>query len=337
MRNSKDKKNENMNNVSKFSCPNCGTEFEIRTVGKSNMKSRLDALKAAGMDTEGLVAIQLGGTLGETVGRIVDGVISVLSEDDPLYRSIIEQGTIPNRKLFRRWVMAQMFAMLASGKPIHQVVKNFSYKYTWKMLIDELYAQEKLCKNDPDNYKIRNQYFNLVLAMSMAGDYIKQLETYLNSLQVRSDSHGDYVILSSKKWYCDDIESEMMIPLRWAYEGICSSNKRTPLHERVAKFYRLMPKFFQYVRNYPGWIDAYKAMGAYYTLENLIRFHGCKVRINGEFLSRDKSLEYIRQRVDECVDGDGWKLVGLMKEVIEDNHISVLGKMKEWRIKKALQ
>ena len=96
----------------KIVCPKCGTEFEIPehehvatgvVIGKDSgmgtivlkeaeapvtkAQKRLEALKDAGVDISSLFAMQTG-----EIARNDNGVLSVLSDDDPIFQSIIAGG-----------------------------------------------------------------------------------------------------------------------------------------------------------------------------------------------------------------------------------------------------
>ena len=129
----------------KVLCPRCGTEFAIAekeyttvatVVGKNSglgvvypavakqdastnspklpktAQDRIEALRNAGVDVSCLFAMR-GANGGECVASNKDGKLAILNVNDPLFSYIIEQGTVPNRRLFRRWVMAQMFHMMS--------------------------------------------------------------------------------------------------------------------------------------------------------------------------------------------------------------------------------
>ena len=100
----------------------CGTELTItgrkatvtevpRTKLPGTAKERIEALRAMGMDVSHLFAMQ-GANGGECIASNKDGHLTMLDDDDPLFKLITGQGDVPNRRLFRRWVMAQMFHMM---------------------------------------------------------------------------------------------------------------------------------------------------------------------------------------------------------------------------------
>ena len=74
--------------------------------GKKASES-LEILKKAGVDTANLFAMG-----DEMVVRVVDGIPVQVYDDDPIYELIEKGGHVPERCLFRRWVMAQMFRTL---------------------------------------------------------------------------------------------------------------------------------------------------------------------------------------------------------------------------------
>lgn len=200
----------------KILCPGCGTEFAIsdkeKTVmativgkdpgpgsvypavagqdapssGKTKVpktaKERIEALRAAGVDVSHLFAMQ-GANGGECVASNKDGLLTMLDDDDPIFRQIIDQGDVPNRRLFRRWVMAQMFHMMTctdyrSGKPagVTEMIRRLGYEYQWKMVSGELHAQMRMEGYDPENFADRNRWFNAGVIAAMAENYVKRLK-----------------------------------------------------------------------------------------------------------------------------------------------------------------
>lgn len=72
-------------------------------------------------------------------------------------------------------------------------------------------------------------------------------------------------------------------------------------------------------------------MGAYATMQNLLRFHGCTFPRDNDFYKPQKGgLTMLEEAAKVYADGDGWRLFGLMKQMIEENGIDIKGKMKEW-------
>lgn len=352
------------NNETRFVCPKCGAEFAIpehTQVGlgimpgkdsglgtielplaegqkkPSKAQQRIAALQKAGVNTSNLVAIELGGTLGETIGRIVDGVISVVKDDDPIFKGIIAQGTVPNRRLFRRFVMAQMFHMLISKGGVTDSINHMSYEYTWRMLVEELRVQVKLVVNDPENYAIRSQWFTKQLVLTMAMRYLNELlPEYIDSLQVRHCKGKEYKRIKGTDYFVVDIPNRIYKPLNTALSSIRKAKDAAQLYLATKKFYDSMITLTWNTPNDKAWCDAYKGAGAYYTMSNLIQFHDCRIITKeGKVLSEDDSLEYIRQASTVHCTGEGWCMMGILKKLLKDNGIDIKKKIAEWRKAKA--
>ena len=104
---------------------------------------------------------------------------------DAVGKQIVEGGYVSNWKLFRRWVMSQMFHMLRTmdgwNWSFNQVLQRKGYEYQWRMLENELYAQMNMCDHkDYENTKARYRWFNGCVAYDMAIDYINKLRSYID-------------------------------------------------------------------------------------------------------------------------------------------------------------
>lgn len=215
------------------SCPVCGTELTIRG-GKATVteappaklpgtaKERIEALRAMGMDVSHLFAMQ-GANGGECIASNKDGHLTMLDDDDPIFRMITGQGDVPNRRLFRRWVMAQMFHMMTctdyrSGKPtgVTEMIHRLGYEYQWRMLLDELHAQMKMEERDPENFADRNRWFNTGVVYAMAEDYVCRLKVRINSQKVKKCKGVPYKRVGSRNVFVEDMETKIYRPLQTA-------------------------------------------------------------------------------------------------------------------------
>lgn len=359
------KKNENkdaskkqvVNNETKVVCPVCGSEFEIgeheHTVKNATVigadsglgtivlpvSKRGDALKAAGIDTSKYFSIQLP-TGGEQMMKMEDGNAVPVLADDPIIKAILGKGTIPNRNLFRRWVMSQVFHGLTC-KDYHGHVVGFSewlrnhgYVYQWDMMIEELHVQAKLYGKDMENFNARNRWFDKVLAITMAGDYIEQLRKDANDRPQHKCKGVPYVTVEHTHYFVSDIEKKLIAPL-WGYVRKIETAK-TPkeLEDAVRWFWKNAPVKRWSYKQCAEWKDAYKGMGAYATMQNLLRFHGCTFPKDNDFYKLNKrsltDLQMLNQAAIQYASGEGWRLFGLMKQMIEENGIDIEAKMKEW-------
>lgn len=340
----------------KVVCPVCGSEFAIDehehtvkngiAIGKDSgmgtivlpVSKRGDALKAAGIDTSRYFSIQLptGGTQMMRVND--DGVPVAVADDDPVVQAIISGGTVPNRSLFRRWVMSQVFRGLTAkdhhGNEIGftEWMKAHGYKYQWKMLIDELHVQDKLYGKDSENYEQRNRWFNKTVAVAMAKDYIEQLRDDAKHRTRHKCKGVPYITIGGKNVFVSDIEKKLVAPLVICLFRIDNANTAKSLEIAVRKFWNAAPVKHHDYKQCAAWKDAYKGAGAYFTMQNLLRFHGAMFPKDNDFYKRGKNRLQMLEDAAECYcDGEGWRLFGLMKQMLNENCIDIEKKRKEWR------
>lgn len=357
--------------TTKVTCPKCGTEFKIAdktsvaigiVIGKdSNLgeihpdveqagsrkitkaKERIEALKAAGVDVSNLFAMQ--GANGEEMIAKYNGIkLDVLDENDPIFNAIRENGDIPNRKLFRRWVMAQMFRMLyAETNPeccrmsYSAKLHRLGYNYQWTMLERELYAQWKMFKhNDIRNFTDRNRWFNKEMAVEMANEYTKLLNDYIENLPARTCKKVPYKRINGKNIFVSDIYNKVIKSVYRTLTVILDARTPEQLYRAVVLFNQNRVKLPSDTPQHKSWVDAYKGSGAFFTLQNMIRFHGCILRgKNGRMLSKDKSLEYLDNYAEECgKNGEGYKMLGMLRQTLKNNRIDINAKFQEWAMKR---
>lgn len=314
-----------------------------RMMSKAEM--RIAALKANGIDTSCYFPM---GT--EQVIKLVDGVAIPVDMTDDVERKMVDGGYINNYKLFRRWVMAQMFRMLRDmenrNKNFTEILQGNGYDYQWSMAEREINAQVKMLKHgDMENLTTRNRWFNGFVLSNMALDYIKSLKKYVeDNLMWRENAkhvtvpkhtcHGThYVRLQGKNIFVSDLSKKVYRPL---YD-MAIEMKNLAYAGNVEKLYKVLVKFNK-TRKRLSWdtkqsiafINAYKGSGAYFTMRNLIMFHGAKFRNGGKFMSQKASLKKVEDLAIQYKN-DGWKLLGVLKELISDSNISLQGKIDEWK------
>lgn len=322
-------------------CPECGTELTITSNNNvetdaskrlTKAEAKIEALRKAGVDVSNLFAIHSSQDDGR-VGCLVGGQFTVLPEDDPIFAAIRDNGVISNRKLFRRWVMSQMFHMLATGD-FNKALESKGYNYQWKMIIEELHVQAKLLQHkDMENFAMRNKFFLTSELCCIADDYIRKLEKHISKLPVRHCKGVPYVRLGSKNVFCSDIKSKITLPLQRLADKI--TRAQTPMEEywAVVEFYKLAKKTWMnaHIPMSTVFKGNYKGAGAYFTMRNLIMFHNVRLRSGkGRFLTEKQSLEALDKKCSECV-SEPWRLLGMLKEVIAENNINISQKIAEWR------
>lgn len=357
-------------NETRLVCPNCGTEFAIpehETIGigvfvgkdsnlgtihpevvgqpvaktaktKKQMKAdeKLAALAAAGIDTANLFSMS-GITGEEKVARLKDGQVTVIPDDDPIFAAIAGGKTVPNNRLFRRWVMSQVFHMMTyehRGSSGFTAALNLKgYQYQWKMLLEELRVQAILAKNDPENFRQRNLWFNKGRVYDMCQDYIGKLYVHIGTLPRKHCKGIPYIRLRGHNVFESDIAQKVLAPLKAAAVYIFDSPSPVALERRARRFYDLVKNTWLHydITMSSSFKDAYKGAGAYFTMRNLILFHSCRMRdVRGRYLPEKGSIARLDTMAEEYRN-EGWRLFGAMKELLEDNKVDIKKKMAEWR------
>lgn len=373
----KDERNQRENET-KVVCPKCGAEFAIaekthitvgiaigkdaglgtihpQVVGQDKPASkqtklpgkadeRIAALKAHGIDVSGFFSMK-GADGGEYVGRLEDGKMSIIADDDPIYNAILNDGDVYNWKLARRWVMSQMFHMLAKEgtdkwgriqNSITEQIRCKGYDYMWQQLEDELYAQYKMAQHgDKENFEDRNRWFNKELVVKMLEDYRYQLHLHVkNHVKVQKCKGIPYKRICGENVFIDDIQKKVFAPIEELKQKAfkCTS---------AYMLYVLVHRCNREVRNNRGWhpkqcaawIDAYKGAGAFFTMQNMIRYHGCRFDdVLGNRMSKASSYTELKALIEKN-NGEGWRMVGVLRKFLQDNDVDIVKKMAEWRKK----
>ena len=375
-------------------CPKCGTEFKIQNeseftqnnkilengtyflIPKNKIKSNIDLntllqnLSYATINDDGTIIIPQGPNNMKIIenNSSLDDVFAEFDNKhnmnniatfDDIETSILNDGYIPNNRLWRRWIMAQMLRHYKtengeSGFDIH-FVSGKPFIYSWETAKDEIKVLSKLSGTE---LILRERFFNMTVINEMAIDYEKRFWKYFKKQQYRYDK--GYKKQSNK------IRMEHTYIHLPRYGNIYISDNAkliketdmtvTTLKEKIAKYVDKITKAKNYkelyyamdalMENCPmycnlmkaySWKNAFKGTGAYYTMDNMIKFHNCKwyVEENGTKLplSSNKSLQMLENVTNEHAN-EYYKLYAIMCKFIEDNNFNFEAKMQELKISK---
>jgi hypothetical protein len=356
----------------KVLCPGCGTELatanrgftavaaltgknpglgivypEAETQQKQQIKpswtarERIEALRKAGVDVSNLFAMQ-GANGGEFIASNKDGNLAILDEHGPVFSYIARQGTVPNRRLFRRFVMAQMFHMMSyvpygQEQPagVTHMIRRLGYEYQWKMLMNELYAQMKMEGKDAQNLADRNRWFHTGIVVAMAEDYIEKLKKHIKELPEKRCKGIAYKRIAGRDIFVSDLQAKLYNPFLRAIRQIAQAGNATGLYNAVRQFNEIRIKLASGTPQCNEWMDAYKGAGAFFTMQNLIRFHNCTaIDDAGKYLDKYQSLAFISVKAEMYRNGEGWRLLAVLKKMLDDNNIDIRKKVAEWRRRK---
>lgn len=317
------------------------------------IENRKDALKAANINMNQFFSITFNEGLKPgtklTVSLTDPDSGEVIEQDlfsdlNKLYNDVSDEitnnGYVNNSKLFRRWVMAQMFRMMEydnykTGKSGFTACLNeqFPYDYQFTMMYDELKVLSKLYETDKEEFEKRCVFFNRNVVVATCEDYLDKLVEYIDHVEIQHCQGKPYKRLFKQHVYTEDINRKFIFPVIDCIERLkCGIYKKSfpKFFNDYLHFMKLHCKLPKATPKCTTWKDAYKGAGSYYTLLNLVRFHECGI-ISDKYwcmLRGEDACRYIEMKRVEY-QGEYWRLFALLKKVIEDNKFDFHDRMKE--------
>lgn len=301
-----------------------------------NKNERMNKLNNAGIDTTKYFAVTLAN--GTKIHLIIDEngqPVVVNDKPDPITEQIIEDGYVRNSKLHRRYVMAQMFHMLNYKSYDGQYAgyteclkRNYGYQYTIDMMIEEVRVLSKLAVRDTESFLERSHFFTHDVVIDVLRDYVDKLKKYVDSLPVRKCKGIPYKRIKGENIFVEDLSKKLYLPIENKIRNIKRAVDYTEMYMELRRFRYNMIQLPYETPKSKTWIDAFKGEGAYYTLKNLVMFHGCRIEVNGYRECYVRAMDVLKQKLDEYQD-EGWRMFALMKKVIADNGFDFSKRMRE--------
>lgn len=320
------------------------------------MQNRKDTLKAAGIDTGKFFAMDVpeGATI---IIATPDGVQHKYDKNgnciDDILAKINDIGYIKEDPHFRRWIMAQTFDILNSGRSVENYIQycKGGYMYQFEVVANELKA---LCKLSGEAFEERVQFFTRDVILSLCNQYMEILKEFVKSRPVKNHQGRPYINLPGfgKGVHLKDIEGMVYAPFESALDMMNEVWDVTNW-----KFVKGFNKFKSHIIKKAtyghslnvDWLAAYQGEGAYYTMMGLIKFHGCRVYAHryNRYGTREPmadfeydlegSITVVKDKAKEIKRGycyyyrhlDWYKLYGMLKEMIFDNGFDFAAKMAE--------
>ena len=306
---------------------------------------RMEKMNAMGINTGKFFAIDLPAGLkpGSKITLSINEngeytVMDLSKENDPILNQIVEDGYVRNTKLHRRFVMAQMFHALnyvsydkrESG--YNACIRNcYGYKYTIDMMIEEVRVLSKLEGRDRESFEERVHFFDRNAIAAALEDYLAKLKDYVDGLPTKNCKGVPYKRVKSTNIFEADLEKKLYAPVRNYVRQVRVARDYNAVYNVLCRFKRDMVKLPWHTAKSKAWLDAYKGEGAYYTLKNLIMYHGCYVEADFNdypCLYGMSAMSYLYKKLDEYK-GEGWRMFALMKKVISDNNFDFNKRMNE--------
>ena len=302
---------------------------------------RMEKMNNAGVSTGKFFTLNVTENIpaGAKIHVMVDdngNYIPVTGGNDAIANQIIEDGYVRNTRLFRRFVMAQMFRALNSEHKYWEkngynnyIKKHYSFQYTFDMMLEEIVVLSKLESRDFESFVERSHFFTKDVVVKVMKDYVVKLEAYVDGLQTRHCKGVPYKRVKNNDVFVADLDKKIYKPLEYIISEMKRANSYEEMRKILVRFKRTMIKLPYETEKSKAWFDAYKGEGAYYTLKNLVMYHDCYIISDrAEKLTGCKAVIYLNNKLDEY-QGEGWRMFALMKKVIEDNKFDFNKRMKE--------
>ena len=299
-------------------------------------KERMKKLENAGVNTSKYFNINLPEGLkpGTTISVVIneDGQPVIKAENwnnDTIYNEIFESGYVRNTRLFRRFILAQMFSDLnyvsydGQYRGYNDCLKRmYGYEYTLSMMTEEVRVLSKLEVKDNESFAERSHFFTKEVVIAVLMDYLAKLNGYVDKLPSKNCKGILYKRIKGVNIFEDDIDKKLYSVVRGYIFRIKHAKNYTEIHRALAAFMSNHVKLPFDTCKSKEWIDAYKGEGAFYTLKNLVMFHNCGIKVDKfDVKFGTKAMNILNEKLVEYK-GEGWRMFALMKKVIADNGIN---------------
>ena len=271
------------------------------------------------------------------VAKTTEGLAGSINETyNAIFNQIIEDGYVRNTKLHRRFVMAQMFRMLdytswdGRYKGYNECLKRaYGYDYTIKMMAEEIRVLARLENRDYESFNERSQFFNKRVVVAVLEDYLEKLKNYVESLPNHNCKGIPYKKIKGTNIFNVDLDKKVYALVRMYIYKAKNAPSYTALSYVLSSFARNYVKLPNATPKSKIWIDAYKGEGAFYTLKNLVMFHGCGIKVDKMDVRYGMpAVLELNARAKEYRN-EGWRMFALMKKVIEDNNFDFKARMEK--------
>ena len=306
-----------------------------------NKNERMNKLANAGIDTCKFFNINLpeglapGSTISVVINESGQPVVVTEKAHDVIADQIITDGYVRNTKLHRRFVMAQMFHMLNYRSYDGRLegytdYLNFyyGYDYTFQMMLDEVKVLSKLEVRDKESFEERSHFFTKEVVIAVLNDYVEKLKQYVDSLPTKKCKGVPYKRIKNQNIFEADLQKKIYNPLIMSISKFKYAKSYSHVYAYLKEFVHNMIKLPYQTTKSKVWIDAFKGEGAYYTLKNLIMYHGCVVHNGYEVLTQRASMQELSNKL-RAYQGEGWRMFAFMKKVVKDNNFDFSKRMAE--------
>ena len=298
-----------------------------------NKNERMNKLNAMGINTGKYFTVNLDN--GTKIHLIIDENGNPIKVDDTIANNIIEDGYVRNTKLHRRFVMAQMFHALnyksydGRKEGYNEYIKRFGIKYEFDMMLEEIRVISKLEAKDAETFLERSHFFTKDVVAQTMTDYVTELKKYVEKLPNKNCKGVPYKRIKGVDVFVADLQKKIYSPLEREINRLKYATSYNEMYRVVRNFMNDMIALPYDTPKSKAWIDAYKGEGAFYTLKNLVMFHGCGIKVDKFDVRYGMgAVAFLNEKLNEYK-GEGWRMFALMKKVIADNNFDFKARMSE--------
>lgn len=326
-------------------------------IAMNKKEERLKVLQKNGIDTNNFI-LEIGKMTPNSKIEIVigkDGKPQIIKtdngevENDPIIEEIFANNYVRNTRLHRRFILAQVWEALhyeyipyvynsATNKYEYQTWKaergydawlrnKHDYTYQFTMMLEEVRVISKLEVSDRVAFEERSSFFTKDVVYNTCKDYLKKLRKHCDGLKRKHCKGVEYVTVGGENIFVADLKKKLFTPCEMAIGNICRASNYKELYMRLSSFVRNYVKKYKLPSNTKKcaeWIDAYKGSGAFYTLDNLCKWHNVFITNynTGEVFKGQRAVNYLHELLDEYA-GEGWRFMAMLKKTIGDNHFDL--------------
>ena len=290
-----------------------------------NKNERMEKLNAKGVNTSKYFTVDMED--GTKIHLIIDANGNPVKVEDTIANQIITDGYVRNTKLHRRFVMAQMFHALnfkswdGRKEGYNEYIKRFGIKYEFDMMLEEIRVLSKLEARDTETFMERSHFFTKDVIVKTMEDYVQELKNYVNKLETKKCKGVPYKRVKGQNIFVADLQKKIYSPLERKIHTLKYVSNYGEIYRIVKNFMNDMISPPYNAPKSKAWIDAYKGEGAFYTLKNLVMFHGCSIKVDGHTVYGAAAVSVLNKRLKEY-QGEGWRMFALMNKVIADNNFN---------------
>lgn len=252
--------------------------------------------------------------------------------NDPVFDKILANGTLHERRLFRRWITSQTLRLYLScpdqrsleNKVEKMARRNFrsyymngmsgirlksfyKYNYMWQVIFDEMETQRTLLHHDPETLAMRRKFFNEELIREIVNSWYIAAPSHSDPNRFDSPRHTEQLLNKGIPFYSTKMEE--------ACRALARDGRRRFKRTVALKGNDFVPEAF---------VKAYLASGFFFSLQNLFLFNGFTLR--PYHISGEKAFNQLKTE-----DLSYENLYKIFTATMKDNAEKVKNIWKTWR------